>query len=99
VLAAGPSRGEVRRMDMPPSRDEAPAASTVAAAARPSIWTRPISYRAQCWIAWAGLTAFGVRGVMAWRAGGDMDLERLTAAVLSVAWGSDLLRNRSTEVG
>ncbi len=62
-----------------------------------SIWLRPVSYRVQCWVAWAGLTAFGVRGLLAMRQGAAPDVERLTAAVLSVAWGIDLLRGRSTE--
>ena len=70
---------------------------SAATAAEPSIWHRPISYRVQCWVAWAGLTAFGVRGVLAIRNGAAPDVERLTAAVLSVAWGIDLLRGRSAE--
>lgn len=63
----------------------------------PSIWHRPVSYRVQCWVAWAGLTAFGIRGLLAMRNGAAPDVERLTAAVLSVAWGIDLLRGRSAE--
>jgi hypothetical protein len=62
-----------------------------------SVWHRPISYRTQCWIAWAGLTAFGVRGLLATLAGDGTDVERVSALGLSVAWGIDLLRGRSSE--
>jgi len=67
------------------------------AARRSSVWHRPVSYRAQCWVAWVGLTAFGVRGVIAVRQGEAPDVERVVAVVLSVAWGIDLLRGRSAE--
>ncbi len=69
-------------------------------AARPapqSIWHRPVSYRAQCWVAWIGLTAFGARGIAAMSAGAAPDIERLIAVALSVVWGIDLLRARSAE--
>jgi len=62
-----------------------------------SVWRRPISYYAQCWIAWAGLTAFGVRGLLATLDGDGTDVERVSALGLSVAWGIDLLRGRSGE--
>ena len=67
------------------------------AARRSSVWHRPVSYRAQCWVAWLGLTAFGLRGVIAVRQGEAPDVERVEAVVLSVAWGIDLLRGRSAE--
>ncbi len=63
----------------------------------PSIWHRPVSYRAQCWVAWAGLTAFGVRGLLALLRGEGTDVERVYAMGLSLAWGIDLLRDRSAE--
>jgi hypothetical protein len=63
-----------------------------------SIWHRPVSYRAQCWVAWVGLTAFGARGVAAMSAGAPLDIERMIAVALSVVWGIDLLRGRSAEV-
>ncbi len=62
-----------------------------------SIWHRPVSYRAQCWVAWAGLTAFGVRGLLALLRGEGTDVERVFAMGLSLAWGIDLLRDRSAE--
>lgn len=64
---------------------------------RQSVWHRPVSYRAQCWVAWAGLSAFGARGVAAMWAGAPPDIERMIAVSLSVVWGIDLLRGRSAE--
>ena len=63
-----------------------------------SIWHRPVSYRAQCWVAWVGLTAFGARGLAAMSTGTPLDVERMIAVALSVVWGIDLLRGRSAEV-
>jgi len=67
------------------------------APAQPSVWHRPVSYRAQCWVAWAGLTAFGVRGAIDMYSGVPPDAERVIAIGLSVAWGIDLVRARSSE--
>ncbi|MBK9408460.1 MAG: hypothetical protein IPN47_10510 [Gemmatimonadetes bacterium] len=66
------------------------------AARRSSVWHRPVSYRAQCWVAWLGLTAFGLRGVIAVRQGEAPDVERVVAVVLSVA-GIDLRGRRSSD--
>jgi hypothetical protein len=62
-----------------------------------SVWHRPVSYRAQCWVAWAGLTAFGVRGLVALLRGEGTDVERIFAMGLSLAWRIDPLRGRSAE--
>ena len=80
-----------------PHGEELESATTADRAGRLSRWNRPVSYRAQCWIAWAGLTAFGIRGVVSVRSGEGLDLERMAAVVLSLAWGIDLLRGRSAE--
>jgi hypothetical protein len=88
-------------LDARPAGDGAPDSggkSDRSAAPPPlSVWHRPISYRVQCWIAWAGLTAFGVRGLLATLRGDGTDVERVSALGLSVAWGIDLLRDRSSE--
>ena len=46
-------------------------------------------------MAWIGVTPFRVRGVVAVRHGEALDVERVVAVVLGVAWGVDLLRGRS----
>lgn len=81
----------------PSPPNDQPSAAMANPAAPLSVWHRPVSYRAQCWVAWIGLTAFGVRGVLAVRHGDALDVERVVAVVLSVAWGIDLLRGRSAE--
>jgi len=60
----------------------------------PSYLTRPISYRAQCWIAWTGLTGFAATAWLDWRADAVLPPVKVTAMVLSVAWGIDLVRAR-----
>jgi len=60
----------------------------------PSYWTRPISYRTQCWIAWVGLAGFAGSGWFDWREVGALPPVKVTAAVLTLAWGIDLLRGR-----
>lgn len=81
----------------PPTVDSGATSATASAPEPLSIWHRPVSYRAQCWVAWAGLTAFGARGIAAMSSGAAPDVERLIALALSVVWGIDLLRARSAE--
>lgn len=57
-----------------------------------SRWTRPLGFEAQCWIAWSGLTAFGLSGVAAWRAVGAYPALEAGALVLALCWAIDLVR-------
>lgn len=60
--------------------------------ATPSRWRQPLSFQVQCWIAWSGLTAFGLRGILTWREIGAYPPQELGALVLALCWAIDLVR-------
>lgn len=57
-------------------------------------WRTPLSFEAQCWIAWSGLALFGLSGIPVWRALGAYPPLELGALVLAGCWAIDLLRTR-----
>lgn len=57
-----------------------------------SVWRRPLSFEVQCWIAWSGLFAFGLRGMLVYREVGAYPPLELGAVVLALCWAIDLLR-------
>lgn len=57
-----------------------------------SRWRRPLSFKVQCWIAWTGLFAFGLRGVLVYREVGAYPPLELGAVVLAICWAIDLVR-------
>lgn len=58
-------------------------------------WYRePLSFEVQCWIAWTGLFAFGLRGILVYREVGAYPPLELGAVVLAICWAIDLVRTR-----
>ena len=57
-----------------------------------SVFRRPLSFEVQCWIAWTGLLAFGLRGVLTYREVGAYPPLELGAVVLALCWAIDLVR-------
>lgn len=57
-----------------------------------SVFRQPLSFEVQCWIAWTGLLAFGLRGVLTYRELGAYPPLELGAVVLAVCWAIDLVR-------
>jgi hypothetical protein len=57
-----------------------------------SRWRQPLSFEVQCWIAWSGLFAFGLRGVLTYRELGAYPPLELGAVVLAICWAIDLVR-------
>jgi hypothetical protein len=55
-------------------------------------YSRPLSFRTQCVIAWVGLTAFAASGVLLWRESGEVPVINAVAAVISVCWAIDIAR-------
>ncbi len=61
----------------------------------PAKWyRRPLSFEVQCWIAWTGLFAFGLSGVLVYREIGAYPPLELGAVVLAICWAIDLVRTR-----
>jgi hypothetical protein len=61
----------------------------------PRAWyKRPLSFEVQCWIAWTGLLAFGLRGILVYREVGAYPPLELGAVVLAGCWAIDLVRTR-----
>ncbi len=59
---------------------------------RKTRWTTPLSFEVQCWIAWSGLLAFGLSGLLTYRAVGAYPPLELGALALAVCWAIDLVR-------
>jgi hypothetical protein len=57
-----------------------------------SVWRRPLSFEVQCWIAWSGLFAFGLSGLLTYRNLGAYPPLELGALVLAICWAIDLVR-------
>jgi hypothetical protein len=55
-------------------------------------WRQPLSFEVQCWIAWSGLFAFGLSGVLTWREVGAYPPLEAGAVVLAICWAIDLVR-------
>ncbi len=55
-------------------------------------WRRTFDFEAQCWIAWSGLLAFGLSGLLQWRAVGIYPALEGGAVVLALCWAIDLVR-------
>ena len=60
----------------------------------PSRLREPLSFEVQCWIAWTGLFAFGLRGILVYREIGAYPPLELGAVVLAICWAIDLVRTR-----
>jgi len=75
---------------------EPPLASDAPLASQPPLkwYRRPLSFETQCWIAWTGLLAFGLRGVLVYRELGAYPPLELGAVVLAICWAIDLVRTR-----
>lgn len=58
------------------------------------MWRKPLSFEVQCWIAWTGLFAFGLRGILVYREVGAYPPLELGAVVLAICWAIDLVRTR-----
>jgi hypothetical protein len=58
----------------------------------PVRFTTPLSFETQCWIAWTGLFAFGLRGILTFREVGAYPPLELGAVVLAICWAIDLVR-------
>ena len=59
-----------------------------------SLLRTPLSFEVQCWIAWTGLFAFGLRGILVYRELGAYPPLELGAVVLAICWAIDLVRTR-----
>lgn len=57
-----------------------------------SKWRQPLSFEVQCWIAWSGLFAFGLSGILVFREVGAYPPLELGAVVLAICWAIDLIR-------
>lgn len=55
-------------------------------------WRRTFDFEAQCWIAWSGLLAFGLSGLLQWRAVGAYPALEGGAVALAACWAIDLVR-------
>lgn len=75
-----------------PVRAETPSAAAGGQVRVPDRWRRPLGFEAQCWIAWSGLTLFGLSGVLTWRRAGAYPPLELSALVLALCWAIDLVR-------
>lgn len=59
-------------------------------------WRRTFDFEAQCWIAWSGLLAFGLSGLLQWRTVGAYPALEGGAVVLAGCWAIDLVRTGRT---
>ncbi|MBA3854312.1 MAG: hypothetical protein C0503_07845 [Gemmatimonas sp.] len=57
-----------------------------------SRWRQPLSFEVQCWIAWSGLFAFGLSGILIYKEVGAYPPLELGAVVLAICWAIDLAR-------
>jgi hypothetical protein len=75
----------------------APKPTSASATPQPkSPWRQPLSFEVQCWIAWTGLLAFGLSGILVYRDVGAYPPLELGAVVLALCWAIDLIRTRIT---